>query len=247
VRAIQIGGWALTVAVSAVAHAALLAAPLGRSSAASLSQAEPLSLEVAIETDPTPEPDQEMPVPNVAAAAPAERIAPSSDRNHRDVPPARPVAAAPVPAAPSDQTPNPLVADTPMPHFTLAISASSADVQDVARSAPAGAARSGEVNDDVPLSQQAVDTPAHRVSGDLPVFPAEAQASGVPSDVAVEMVVSRAGTVESVNVLRRMGHGLDQAAIAAARTFRFSPAMKQGRPVRVRVMWTMQFHFRQQS
>ena len=53
--------------------------------------------------------------------------------------------------------------------------------------------------------------------------------------------VEPSGEVESARVVRGMGHGLDEAALGAARGFRFSPAMKAGRPVHVRMGWSVQF------
>jgi TonB family protein len=63
----------------------------------------------------------------------------------------------------------------------------------------------------------------------------------VEAEVKLELVVSTTGAVESVRVVRRAGHGLDDAAVVAARQFRFSPAAKQGHAVRVRMSWSVEF------
>jgi TonB family protein len=86
-----------------------------------------------------------------------------------------------------------------------------------------------------------VDTPARLARGEVPSYPLQAREDGVEADVPLELVVSREGAVESAQVLRRAGHGLDDAALAAARRFRFTPATKQGHAVRVRVAWTVEF------
>jgi len=57
----------------------------------------------------------------------------------------------------------------------------------------------------------------------------------------LELVLSTSGTVDSARVLKGAGHGLDEAAVAGVRNYRFSPATKDGRPVRVRMQYTMQF------
>jgi TonB family protein len=103
------------------------------------------------------------------------------------------------------------------------------------------ATRSTESGDDAPMSASAVDTPARLVHGEIPSYPLQAREDGLQADVPLELVVSREGTVESAQVLRRAGYGLDDAAVVAARRFRFTPALKQGHAVRVRVAWTVEF------
>jgi len=45
-------------------------------------------------------------------------------------------------------------------------------------------------------------------------------------------------------VLRPAGYGLDEEAVRAMRAYRFSPARRDGLPVRVRMPWTVQFRLR---
>jgi outer membrane biosynthesis protein TonB len=45
------------------------------------------------------------------------------------------------------------------------------------------------------------------------------------------MSFSAAGTLHVNRVVRGLGHGLDEAAIAAANKIRFKPAMRGGQPV----------------
>lgn len=108
---------------------------------------------------------------------------------------------------------------------------------------PAVAANSPNAGDPV-FAERAVDIPARLSHGEPPAYPAAARADGLEGDVLLELVVSRLGEVESARVPRPVGHGLDEAAVAAARRFRFAPAVKEGQPVRVRVSWTMQFRLR---
>ena len=74
-----------------------------------------------------------------------------------------------------------------------------------------------------------------------PPYPPAARTAGVEGVVVLEIVVGLSGAVESVRVVRAMGHGLDEAARRAAYEFRFAPARKEGRPVRVRTLWPVQF------
>jgi TonB family protein len=99
----------------------------------------------------------------------------------------------------------------------------------------------GSDDESATLAEESVDTPARLEHGATPNYPSEARAEGVEAEVKLELVVSAAGAVENVRVVRRAGHGLDDAAVLAARQFRFSPAVKQGHAVRVRMSWSVEF------
>ncbi len=66
-------------------------------------------------------------------------------------------------------------------------------------------------------------------------------AEDLEADVALELVVDAAGRVESARVTRRAEHGFDEAALAAVRKYRFTPAERTGTRVRVRMAWVVQF------
>ena len=129
--------------------------------------------------------------------------------------------------------------------FTMAIGGGAADAHGLVSST--GAAAHDHDDDDAPLPEQNVSSPARLAQGAAPAYPPDAREDGVEADVPMEIVVSGAGAVESARVVQRAGHGLDEAALAAVRRFRFTPASKDGRPVRVRMRWTMQFRLRQFS
>jgi protein TonB len=63
----------------------------------------------------------------------------------------------------------------------------------------------------------------------------------VEGDVGLELVVGVSGAVESARIVHAVGHGLDESALRAVREYRFAPATKAGRAVRVRMGWSMQF------
>jgi len=86
---------------------------------------------------------------------------------------------------------------------------------------------------------------ARQVGGTKPRYPAEAIAQGVElgSPLAFEIVVDESGRVVQTRALRHAGYGFDEAAVAALRTYRFTPAKRNGRAVPVRMTWTVDFHF----
>ncbi|MEO6575623.1 MAG: energy transducer TonB, partial [Polyangiaceae bacterium] len=105
--------------------------------------------------------------------------------------------------------------------------------------ASVGAAESNQ-----PVPEAAVNVPARLVSSAPPIYPAAARAAEVEADVALELVLDSTGHVADAKVTRSAGYGLDRSALDAIRGYRFSPAQKDGRPVRVRMHWTVQFRLR---
>lgn len=246
---------ALVFGVSAIVHgAAFFASRVEASGAVALATQAP-TLEIQIEPEPPLEPLEEARATDRAdpAPMPARGLA-IHDPPRLEHPAARipSETRAPIPA----ETRAPAATETPAvatsdaaPHFVLAISSSPpggavSSPPSGGAAAGSGSAPSGGIDDFTPLPEQAVDTPARLVRSEIPTYPADALAERVEADVRLELVVSRAGTVESVRPLRASGHGLDEAATRAARRFRFTPAVKYGRPVRARVSWTVQFRLR---
>jgi TonB family protein len=129
-----------------------------------------------------------------------------------------------------------------MPHFTIAVGGAS-EAYGAVSSQGTGAPHEAVV-DTAPFAEEAVDGRARLVAGASPVYPDEARADGVEGDVHLELVVATSGAVESARVVHGIGHGLDEAAVRAARQFRFAPAIKDGRSVRVRMGWSVQFRLR---
>ncbi len=64
-----------------------------------------------------------------------------------------------------------------------------------------------------------------------PVYTDEARALKLEGEVLLEVLFSAAGQLHVNRVVRGLGHGLDEAAIAAANKMRFKPAMQNGSPV----------------
>jgi len=118
-------------------------------------------------------------------------------------------------------------------HMSLGPQIASSDL------APAQAA-SDEVVSDTEVTER-----ARKIGGSAPVYPAEAIDRGIEleSPLPFEVIVDTQGRVEQARLLAHAGHGFDEAAITAVRTFRFSPAMRNGHAVRVRMHWTVDFRF----
>jgi periplasmic protein TonB len=153
---------------------------------------------------------------------------------------ARPAAAAPVPA------PEPAVAKTPglsdLPELGLEMSggtgggglavpppaaaprASAAPVEKTfAKAAPAP--KPIDTCDEGPAKPKLLKLPQ-------PAYTEAARAAGVEGKVRVELTVDETGKVASVRALTTLGHGLDEAALAAARAATFEPAIRCGKPSR---------------
>jgi len=64
-----------------------------------------------------------------------------------------------------------------------------------------------------------------------PVYTDEARSLKLEGEVLLEVSFSANGTLQVNRVVRGLGHGLDEAAIAAANKIRFKPALRFGTPV----------------
>jgi TonB family protein len=89
-----------------------------------------------------------------------------------------------------------------------------------------------------------VSVPAKLVAVATAAYPADARADDVEGDVGLEIVVDAEGRVVDARVVTQGGHGFDASALAAIRRYRFSAAQRDGRNVRVRMPWTVQFRLR---
>jgi protein TonB len=72
----------------------------------------------------------------------------------------------------------------------------------------------------------------------------DARRRNLSGDVLLEIVVRSDGTVGDVTVVKGLGAGLDQRAVAAVRQWRFSPARRRGEPVDVIVEVAVEFTLR---
>lgn len=102
------------------------------------------------------------------------------------------------------------------------------------------------------LSQDATPAgPPYRVGDDVsrpeiisstaPVYTELARRARVTGIVIVEAIINEQGDIENVRVLKGQPMGLDQAAVEAVKTWKFKPAMKDGKPVKVYYVLTVNF------
>jgi protein TonB len=184
--------------------------------------------------------------PAPAPVAPEPEAAPQSH-------PAAHVAASPHTAIASPHTAvtsnEPATTETP----TSAVPASTAPVHFVMSSAitvagsttvaSAGTARpsGGGGSGDAVVPESRVTVPARLIARAPVSYPPAARAAEIETDVRVELVLDTSGHVVAARSVRSVGYGLDEAAVAAVRSYRFSPALLDGRPVSVRMLWTVQF------
>jgi protein TonB len=72
-------------------------------------------------------------------------------------------------------------------------------------------------------------------------FSEEARKAKFSGNVMVSMVVDENGNPKSVRVIRGVGMGLDEKALEAARLYKFKPALKDGKPVKVLISLEINF------
>lgn len=67
------------------------------------------------------------------------------------------------------------------------------------------------------------------------VYPEIAKRAGVQGRVYIKAFVDESGTVQKAEVIKGIGAGCDEAAIAAVMKTKFKPGKQRGKPVRVQV------------
>jgi TonB family protein len=121
-----------------------------------------------------------------------------------------------------------------------------AAVPDTAAGAASTAAREGpgESASDLPVAAGGgvIRPEVIESSRVLPVYPEEAQRARLEGLVVLKVVIDEHGKVGNVEVLRSVGHGFDEAAVAAVRQWRFRPATRDGKPIKV--VHVIPFEFR---
>ena len=82
-----------------------------------------------------------------------------------------------------------------------------------------------------PVDSGPASTPVEITFKPNPVYTEEARSLRLEGEVLLEVNFSANGTLHVNRVVRGLGHGLDEAAIAAANKIRFKPALRAGQPV----------------
>lgn len=238
VRTVKRGG---ALALSLLAHVAVGAAVLhGGASSARVASGNAVArqLEIAApELAAAPIPDE--PVKHVAAP-PAEPLALHAQAASR-------ASARPHPsesAETSEPGPALVSAPTTAARFVLTAPISAPASAAVAPGLLGPGAGNVGLTAAAPFTEREVDVGPRLIAGTPPVYPASAEAAGVESSVPVELVIDARGAVQSAVGLGHVGYGLDQAALAAVRGYRFAPARRNGAPVAVRMRWVVRFELR---
>jgi TonB family protein len=69
------------------------------------------------------------------------------------------------------------------------------------------------------------------VSKPKPIYTEEARGLKLEGDVVLDVTFEASGRVNVLGVAQGLGHGLDEAAVEAAKKIRFNPARRDGSPV----------------
>ena len=81
------------------------------------------------------------------------------------------------------------------------------------------------------VAQPAPDTPVEVLSKATPRYTSEARELRVEGEVTLNVTFHADGSLTVGDVVQGLGHGLDEAAIEAAKKIRFKPARRDGQPV----------------
>ncbi len=94
-------------------------------------------------------------------------------------------------------------------------------------------------------SDQNATTPVDLLEKPRPVYTQEGRTLRIEGDVVIDVVFLASGQLQVNRVVSGLGHGLDEAAVSAAKQIRFRPAKREGRPVdfpaRVRIEFRLAY------
>jgi len=110
-----------------------------------------------------------------------------------------------------------------------------------ARSAAGPAPAVPAPSPDGPLRVGGEVKPPVKISGDQPAYTEAARRARVTGIVILEAVIDEHGEVTTVRVLKGLPMGLDDAAVDAVKTWKFTPAKRLGEPVPVYYILTVNF------
>jgi TonB family protein len=89
--------------------------------------------------------------------------------------------------------------------------------------------------------------PIEILSKPSPVYTEEARRLGIQGEVALSVVFLATGAIRVNDVVKSLGHGLDQAAEQAAAQIRFKPAQRDGKPADFPATLRIEFRLADQS
>jgi protein TonB len=74
-----------------------------------------------------------------------------------------------------------------------------------------------------------------------PEYPRQAQLQGIQGEVLLDVLFTATGRIRVLRIVRRIGHGLEEAARDAVERIEFKPALENGMPVDFRTTVTVVF------
>ena len=86
------------------------------------------------------------------------------------------------------------------------------------------------------------DTPPKLISGKSPIYPIGKALSGLSGSAHITYTIGADGKPSDFNVERTDNESYSNHAIIAVRQWKYSPALKSGQPVAVRVQQTFEFN-----
>jgi TonB family protein len=104
-------------------------------------------------------------------------------------------------------------------------------------------AQSGSSDRAASPASSAKITPPELVKFVEPEYPEQAKQTGAEAEVTLVLEIDENGAVTKAEVLKQVGQGFDEAAIAAARQLVFRPAQRGERPVKSKIVYRFSFHF----
>lgn len=92
------------------------------------------------------------------------------------------------------------------------------------------------------LAQTWSTRPPRIIARTEPQYSEEARRAGVSTTITVSLVVNENGVPEDIRVVRGAGFGLDEMAVRAIETWRFEPAIREGKPFKTSSRVEMHFN-----
>jgi protein TonB len=88
------------------------------------------------------------------------------------------------------------------------------------------------------ISHSAQPTVIHKTD---PAYTGEALAAKIQGTVILQLVIGTDAIPSEIHVVRGLGYGLDEKAVACLRAWRFSPATRFGEPVATKARVEIEF------
>lgn len=204
--------------------------------------AELVDLPEPVEEPPPPEPEPEPEPEPAPAPPPPPKPAP-------EPPPPPPPAPEPTPEPPpAQEEPSPAADEAPaFADLGMVMGGGGPGGVAVATAKPARAAAPKKKPTQVASAQAApprcteAPTKARPKKVVPPSYTPEAQQAEIEGPIRLEVAIDAQGRVTAAKVLRGLGYGLDEAAVAAARKMLFEPSRRCGKAVPSTLTFNMRF------